>query len=458
MKNLKNLISFGNYNTYYKFILYAILFKSLYSIIFGVQIGYCTEELRIFPETPLSVHGLVHDVFNYLGVFIIACIISIIVHKKKQKIKRLSEGEKIQSHQRIKLIHIEKDIQKIRKCTIFKIFLISLLWIFHEQSEKIFYFYQLTDLDYWTFEMLILSIIINKMFGINVYKHQKFAMYLILIFGSINKFISFLISFILDDQEILYIQKKYLIPIGIIAFLFIIFLRSYVNCRIKWLMDLKYISITKLLLFYGLSGTILTSIFCIIVTFNHCISDTCTIQYEGKPEKYYDNFIIYFTKFITLSKLDIFIEICYILLSIFLNYCCMLTNLLVIKYLTPIHTICTGAIYYIFMQIILICVTKIKTGNFFKPNDKYKKKEKYFLDLSSDIISFFTTTVYLELIEFNFWGCNYNLRKTIMERSELERTNVNGSEDNQLFKDDSFWDETIELYDYSYKSSESVEF
>ena len=38
-----------------------------------------------------------------------------------------------------------------------------------------------------------------------------------------------------------YVKNAYIVPIGIIVYLLLITLRSFVNSSLKWLMDLKYI-------------------------------------------------------------------------------------------------------------------------------------------------------------------------------------------------------------------------
>ena len=432
---MKKFISFGKYNLYYKFIIFSIIFRLIYNIIIGVQIGYSTEELRIFPKNSLSDHFLIHDLFNYFGIFIIALIFRIfkIIYIRKKNKKKNEEEEK-NINNGIMLIHNKITIKDSYNIwTLAEVVFISCIWIFHEQSEKIFYYCNLTDLDYWPIEMLIVAYLLKYIFGVKIYKHQKFSFYFILIIGSLNKFFSFFISLILNDQNILYIKYKKIIPLGIIIFFIIIFLRSYANTKEKWLMDLKYVSIDKLLIYYGLFGTIICSIFCLLTTYIDCKTDVCLIKDEESSKYYYENFNIYFDKLKKLPDSDYFIEIIFIFTSSIIYFCLVLYNLLIIQYLTPIHCICSGAIYYILIELILIIINKIKNGRFFKEFEENNKEKriKYFLDFSSDIFSLFSTAIYLELIVFNFCGCNYNLRTTIIERSKKEGKNINEPNDDE---------------------------
>jgi hypothetical protein len=320
-----------------------------------------------------------------------------------------------------------------------------------EQSEKIYYYCTLNDLDYWPCEMLILAYFYKKMLGKKLYKHQQFSIFFILIIGSLLKFGSFIITLHIDDQDILFIQRKFWIPLGIIFFLIIIFFRSYVSCKLKWIIDYKYIFVIKLMILYGFSGIIVNSLICLIATYSECNSDKCAIKSSDGSERHYESFLIYLEKMATITSNEKFIEILYIILASLFNFFVVLNHLLIIKYLSPIHTICSGAIYYILIQIILIIVNKIKNNNFFKGEENQNDKAvKYIFDISSDFFSAFSTTIFLELIELNFCGCNYNLRKNIIERSKLDGSNADDIENGALFKDNSIDNKsTVKSSDYS---------
>ena len=46
------------------------------------------------------------------------------------------------------------------------------------------------------------------------------------------------------------------------------------------------------------------------------------------------------------------------------------------------------------------------------------------MDISGTIVSLFGFVVYLEYIELNFWGLNYNLRKNIKKRGEDDKEGI----------------------------------
>jgi len=453
---MKKYISFGKFNAHYKFIISSVVLKLIYNLLFGVQIGYSTQSLRLLPDNSFEEHSLIHDLFNYLGILIISLILLLC---NKIYYKKNAKEPEVKSKSRISLIHNEIDFDIIDGKLCINLFGITFLWVLMEQSEKIYYYCTLSDLDYWSCEMLILAYFCKKILGKKLYKHQIFSIYFILIVGSLLKFGSFIISLYIDDQDILFIQKKFWIPLGIIFFLIIIFFRSYVSCKLKWIMDYKYIFIIKLMIFYGFSGIIVNSLICIISTYSKCYSDKCIIVSRDGSERHYESFLIYLEKMGNISSSEKIIEIFYIILAILIHFFVVLNHLLIIKYLSPIHTICSGTLYYILMQIILVLVNKIKNDNFFKGEENQNHKAaKYIFDISSDFFSAFSTTIFLELIEFNFCGCNYNLRKNIIERSKLEGNNIDDIESGALFKDNSIYNRSsVKSSEYSRQLSKITE-
>ena len=171
-----------------------------------------------------------------------------------------------------------------------------------------FYACGLEGLDLWMFEMFFLVFITSDILNSPIYKHQYCAVFFVLIFCTIIKFFSTLIAY-LDDKGKIYKTYKIIIPIGIIIFLAITYLRSYVTCKVKWLMDLKYISSSRLLMIYGLMGFIICSLAGIITTLVSCKAglisyeemvyicrQTRTLFFENNQNftyNYYDSYSVY---------------------------------------------------------------------------------------------------------------------------------------------------------------------
>jgi hypothetical protein len=283
------------------------------------------------------------------------------------------------------------------------------------------------------FELLIITYLSAHIFKIKIYKHQKFAI-LFNLFPCILKIITIVLSFKEDkevdlepDDIIVYKNSGWWIPLGIIIYVILITLRAYVNTITKWFMDLKYISQSKLLIMYGIIGSIISLFICIITTFIKCNDEKkffrhiCRVEEEdSNPKIYFDNFKLYFENFDSNAK-EIFIELAIIIFGFITFFLSVYFSILVIKYLTPVHLIFSSPIYYIIQKVILVINNLIRENTFFKDTEPYKfVEEKFSLDISGDIISLIGFLIYLEIIELNFNEYNYNLRKNIIQRGLVD--------------------------------------
>ena len=111
-------------------------------------------------------------------------------------------------------------------------------------------------------------------------------------------------------------------------------------------MDLKFISLTKLLILYGSIGFVFTLIACIIETNSKCVGSErdffCQIrvyQNETTYDSYIENIKVFFYVFSILNKKDFIIEIFLFFLGMIFYYCSLYFDMLVINYLTPMHSI-----------------------------------------------------------------------------------------------------------------------
>ena len=185
----------------------------------------------------------------------------------------------------------------------------------------------------------------------------------------------------------------------------------------KWCFDLKFISEKKMLIRFGLWGTILFFIASMISNFNKCeenefTSYICLVLDDESSSKYFDNFIIFFN-IIWLKDRTPFANIIYIiivLLKILLSTFHYYFSFLIIKILSPEFLVCSDSILYFIIK--LICFIYYLSTNSLK-ND-------FVFDLLSQFFSLLGTIIYLELIELNFCGLNHNLKKNIKFRANNE--------------------------------------
>ena len=406
-------ISFGIFNKNYLYILYLIIVSNLKEIVYGYNYNDSFEPIYLGFKDNFMEFPLMRRILGYIGTIIMSLIFLYIFASKSKN--EILLNKKVDS--KSNFIYNKNNMTKK---TLFLFSLIAFLWIVEEHLIEIFSS-AFKDLDFWMLEIIILYYINSKLFKQKHYSHQKLIIYLNLIL-SLFKILAISLSFFGDKEEnennnkILYVTYYKFIPIIILVYLCLITLRSYVNIKIKWLMDSKFISVNNILLAYGIIGILLSSIACVITTIFKCpkndfFSQICKVK--SKNERiYFDNIIVYYNKF---DYLEILRIIFCSLLFFFNKY----YSLLIIKYFTPIHLIFSFPIYFFFKKIFLIFNTLFH-GNFFIENKMENIEYKFILDISCDFLSFIGFTVYLELIELNFCGLNYNLGRHISIRAYSE--------------------------------------
>ena len=450
---MSNIISFGKLNHYYKYILLSTLFLFLNYIAFGINYNDSFVEIKLFPEksqTYFSKHKYIHFIFCYFFTFLFGIVYFFVERYKIQRnsiISAKTENKKTKSFSSIKLIHNNMGELYFSTNSFLNLLFTIFLWVIMDFFMD-FYTHTLKDLDFWFFELLILSYISNKMLKFKLYSHQKLAFY----FNStlcITKMIAIILSF--NDKEntknLWYTNDPFpKIFFGIIIYFGLISIRSYVNSKIKVYMDLKYISANKLLILYGFFGTIIYTIICLIASSVECTSSSifnnkeadenfvCKVPYKStinfgnsqfnltdKDNIFYlDNFGIYFKTFQYSDYIERFKEIAIILFAGITYFYSKYFCLMIIKHLSPIHYIFSNVIFFFIKKIALPIYTLFKVGSFFNSGKIKNITAKYILDTSGDFLSLIGFLVFLELIELNFCDFNINLRRKIMDRSEFE--------------------------------------
>ena len=121
-----------------------------------------------------------------------------------------------------------------------------------------------------------MSYINAKMFKLVTYKHQKLAIYFNFIMALIFQLISFILTVIyretIPENQNIYINylSLWFLPLGFIILFAYVYIISYTYIKMKWIMDLKQVPLTKLFIIYALLGFFIIIIFCIILTYIKC--------------------------------------------------------------------------------------------------------------------------------------------------------------------------------------------
>ena len=280
----------------------------------------------------------------------------------------------------------------------------------------------LRGLDFWMFEILFISIISYLMFGKQVYKHKKFAICFITVIPCLFKILSIIAIIKTDEEKTIFKEYKALvIPLGIFVFLLATLLRDYSICKIKYFLDYKYASINRILIIYGFYGSLICFISSTISTVTKCkdveefknITLICHVNITKNDNEalYYDHFKDYFKDIWRDNRVagENCIYIILMILKIFISYLIKLFSILIIKKLNQVYLICSTSIFYFFLRLLRIIFSLI----FGETESIYVK----LFELIAELFSIIGIIFYLELIEFNFCGLNYNLKKNITIRS-----------------------------------------
>ena len=257
-------------------------------------------------------------------------------------------------------------------------------------------FYPLKDLDFWFIEVVIVIFIYSKIFLVQIYKHQKFAIIFNLI-PSFLKIACIILTICSKEREretTLYLNLNYIwwiIFVGPLINFSFTAIDSFINCSLKSFLELKYTSISQLLMFYGSSGMIISFLITIISTYIPCtqtIEDDsfshkiCQLKYDN--EIYFEHFIKYFKTFFEDETSVKIIRSLIIILDSLTFFIYKYLLLLSIKYTDPVHIYFYIPFYYIFQKIMLVVNNKIETNEAFEDISNFRVTN-YFLDISGDI-------------------------------------------------------------------------
>ena len=142
----------------------------------------------------------------------------------------------------------------------------------------------------------------------------------------------------------------------------------------------------------------------------------CKVKYNEKL--YFDNFKAVHQTLTNKYSLTIILKT---IIGVICFYFNKYISMLIIKYFTPIHLIFSAPVLYFTQKTILPISTLIQEQKFFSINRRNYIKTKFALDIAGDIISSIGFLVYLEIIELNFCGLNYNLKRKIADRADDEK-------------------------------------
>ena len=420
---MAKLIKFGKYNKLYKYLYFHIISKFIVEYLIE---SYFPDKTSIFDDHAFPKHRIVQEGFDYLGTLI--CSIFIYLYelfylkieeglKTSTEIENTNLKESKTGSSEIDYIYEETGKIEIKLSDFYSIILL----FFITQMIKFFYDICLKGLDFGMFQLLFICYISYKMFRMPIYIHKKYAIYFIIIFSTIFKVLSLGFRFVDDGKQRLFKIYKWIIPVGIIIFIFLTLIKSYSLCIIKKSFDLKFIQPSQFLIIYGFFGAFCCFISSIISSEVPCVDKNdfeniyyiCNVTNNNETEYYYDSYSIFFdTLWDNDRKNNINVGFLFLFFfKILFSFFVKLFFLLIIKNLNPEYLICSDSIFYF--------LTEIVDFFYYTSKDSGFKCYKFFESLS-ELFCFLGIIFYLELIELNFWDLNHDLKKTIIKRSEDE--------------------------------------
>ena len=409
-----NKISLGQFNIFYIYIILYVNTLILNNFLFGQSYNDIFSEVKFFPSEIQKVFST-HYFFHQIIFCFFTCLLAIL----QSLYKKIFNTERKRSLSKFKLLYYDYEKEIKTKISFIDYILTVFIMIIEEQFLEKIFFYLFSYVDFWMIELVIITYINSKTFNSKIYKHHMLAIILNVTIPLTLK----IITIIYSDKKI-DSNKNYLMLIfGIIIYLIAIILRSLINSRIKYYMDLKYISEEKILILYGFLGGLLFLIYSIITSILHKKEDECLPHFD--KTMFLENISQYFQIFGCkgFTKIELLKE----LLIIFIGSVCLFYKkylfLLIIKYLTPVHIIFSYSIYNMFEKLLLMLNTLINLGRFFKTNE-LTLKTKFILDISGDIVSILCYVIYLEVIEFHCCKLDYNIKNNIIMRSIKDVNNL----------------------------------
>ena len=432
----KPYITLGNWNKHYIYIILTVISMNIYCIISGF--GYHTYQIGIFIDEEHIGHLYIHKIIYYLLMLIGSFFYWLYEIKRDKNIyKQFNQEGKIEhknSRNDSSLIYHDIYYYGNKIVSDSFTFITIFLFVLVEHIDRIvhqFFSYG----DYWMFELLTMAYLHNKLFNLKIFKHQKLSIYSVSL-PVLLKTITIIFFFLdennhLKNNEInykyndkttllksLFVAHGWLFPIAMISYIIVMFSSSYLIINIKKIIDMKYVSISKLLIIYGLFGTILSQLIALVTTFISCgkkndkiydIYDYICNVIDKNNDRYIDNFKVYFSG--TIWK-----DILYTLIGGIGYNIYILFVFQIIKHLNPIYKSFFAPVTYFIQKLILM----------YQINSNEPRKylnASFFIDFSSDITAIIGFLIYLEIIELNFCEFNKDLRKNIILRAEIDENN-----------------------------------
>ena len=484
-------IGFGKFTKYHKYILFAIICQFISDYSLGLnKMNKDTENISIIFrfKAKLERHKLVKAFIEFLGFIFGGVILYLIYNKLEGKTGKTNSMAKLQRKR-------EKYLENKKNYNFIELFIIGLFLSFNKIIVNLANSFLVLENDFWMLELISITIFSYLILKMKIKNHHKAAIIIIILVFFIDIISNLTPSSHNDDCEEeeckdLYItdnnlleiikiineklKNKYIIIVIIFILFFLgIILKDYSLVRSKYLIDIRGINPYKILISTGLIGCILVTICSFILSsvpcytldvdnynnisytmdnMTHNISNEICFYTEkdknnsNKPlalSLYYDNITKFFNEEFDLTNskednLEIFL---FIPLYFIMYTAIKIINVMMIKYLDP-NVILINKNFTFFVEGIISYFFIIQF------DESYLTLTKFLLLEIKHFISIIANLIYLEILELKFCNLDYDIRKSIALRSEIEsesQIEILGEKDN-----DNINDSNIDLNELSY--------
>jgi hypothetical protein len=266
-------INFGKYNKNYKYIILDFAFLILKYYLSTILIDIFLYKEFINDNTLFLIrHDHIIDIFRFFGLLIFSLIFYIYekkVSKSESNIGKSNDSNSEKGCFEVVKNNDERKKQINNRKNLLNIIIIIAFCLIIEFLQEIVS--PISIFSFWMIILLTISFIKSKMFKLKTYKHHKLAIYFTFIVAFIFQLTSFIISKTSEEENDEYIYKEeylslWFLPLGLIIYFVYVSIISYVYSKMKWFMDLKLISLTKLFMIYTLVGFFINIIYSVILT------------------------------------------------------------------------------------------------------------------------------------------------------------------------------------------------
>ena len=451
------LIGFGTFKLYYSYIFLLVFFKFLSDYIegFNEKDYYKKPNEESFTDfgSIFAYHPLLRDFMYFLGATCCGLILYII-YRKIEKHRR-NDSVTLET-----IMIIQNNLFGTKNYFNFSNLLIISFIYSLNIILRTFLMSMKFDAGFWTLEILFVIFLTIRILKVKIGNHQKVTIFILsIILFSVQIANSLLPktdhhckdeecfdTYLNDNNMYIFMEKKF----GNFGWIFLIFflyiidfmMRDYSWVKLKFLMDVKTIPIFKIMLFIGIVGCIIIFIIFIFVTAfpcntlenitmmdgNYVYIDTkknvdfsrqvCGLIDYNEEKKtlsfYYDSLLIFLKDYSESNRqsLEIGIIPIYFIINLFINF----SQGMILKHLDPNAMLVNINFNYLLSRMI----TYIKND----ANEEYLTVEEFVLLELCEILAIIAYMIYIELIELKFCRFDYDLKKTIEQRSIVD-TRIN---------------------------------